>query len=133
MSQENSKHNLLCIVCPEGCEMELYEKDDELIFPEGICRKGQEYARQEIYNPCRVLTTTVRVHGGEVAMLPVRTLQPIPKAKLIKAMQQIANLEVKAPVKTSDVICQNIANTGVSLVACRTISSNQQQVTRNKE
>ncbi len=124
MSQETLKHKLLCIVCPEGCEMEISEKDGELVFPKGICHRGQEYGKQETYNPCRVLTTTARIHGGEIAMLPVRTSQPIPKAKLIEAMQQIADIEVTAPVKTGDVICQDVASTGVSLMACRTISSN---------
>ena len=121
MNQKAIKHRLLCIVCPEGCEMDIDEKDGNLVFPKGICRRGQEYARQELYNPCRVLTTTVPVRGGEIAMLPVRTSQPIPKAKLIEAMQQIANIEGKVPVKTGEVICRDIASTGVSLIACRTI------------
>jgi CxxC motif-containing protein len=121
MNQETTKHKLLCIICPEGCEMDIDEKDGTLVFPKGICRRGQEYARQELYNPCRVLTTTVSIRGGEIAMLPVRTSQPIPKAKLIEAMQQIANIEGKVPVKTGEVICRDIASTGVSLIACRTI------------
>ena len=133
MNQESSKHRLLCIVCPEGCEMEIEEKNGELVFPEGICRRGQEYARQEIYNPCRVLTTTVPIRDGGIAMLPVRTSQPILKVKLIEAMQQIANIEVDAPVKLGDTICQNVADTGVSLIACRTILNSKEQGTRNKE
>jgi CxxC motif-containing protein len=91
------------------------------VFPKGICHRGQEYARQEIYNPCRVLTTTVGVRGSAVAMLPVRTSQPILKGKLIEAMQQIADIEVEVPVKLGEVVCQNIAKTGVSLIACRTL------------
>ncbi|MCP4400027.1 MAG: DUF1667 domain-containing protein, partial [bacterium] len=60
MSQETFTRKLLCIVCPEGCEMDIDARDGELVFPQGICHRGQEYAAQEIYNPCRVLTTTVR-------------------------------------------------------------------------
>ncbi len=122
MSRETFTSKLLCIVCPEGCEMDIDAKDDELVFPPGICRRGQEYAAQEIYNPCRVLTTTVRIDNGEFAMLPVRTSQPIPKTKLIDAMRQIADIVVKAPVKTGDVMCRDVAGTGVSLAACRTIA-----------
>ena len=123
MNQQTTKHRLLCIVCPEGCEMDIGEEDGDLVFPRGICRRGQEYARQEIYNPCRVLTTTVPIRNGEIAMLPVRSSQAIPTAKLIQAMQQIAHIEEKAPVKIGDAICRDIANTGVSLIACRTILS----------
>ena len=121
MNQETPKHRLLCIVCPEGCEMEIEERQGELLFPKGICRRGQEYARQEIYNPCRVLTTTVQVRDGEIAMLPVRTSQPIPRAKIIDAMQQIASITVNAPITVGDIICENVVNTGVALVACREI------------
>ena len=124
MSQKTSKHHMLCIVCPEGCEMEIEEKNGELLFPKGICRRGQEYARQEIYNPCRVLTTTVPVNNGKIAMLPVRTSQPIPKSTLIEAMQYIASITVNAPVSVGDVICENIVNTGIALVACREIQFN---------
>jgi CxxC motif-containing protein len=121
MDQKRAKHIILCIVCPEGCEMEIEEKNGELVFPKGICHRGQTYARQEVYNPCRVLTTTVRIQGSAIAMLPVRTSQTILKGKLIEAMQQIADIEVEAPVKLGDVVCQNIADTGVSLIACRTL------------
>ncbi len=125
MNQKPSKHNVLCIVCPEGCEMEIYASDGELVLPREICRRGQDYARQEIYHPCRVLTTTVRVHGGETAMLPVRTSQPIPKGKLLEAMDQIATIEVTAPIKIGEVICQDVAHTGIALIACRTISNSK--------
>lgn len=123
MNQKTAKHRLLCIVCPEGCEMDIGEEDGDLVFPRDICRRGQEYARQELYNPCRVLTSTVPIRDGEIAMLPVRTSQAIPKAKLIEAMQQVAHIEEKAPVKIGNVICHDIAGTGVSLIACRTILS----------
>ncbi|GAK55555.1 protein of hypothetical function DUF1667 [Candidatus Vecturithrix granuli] len=132
MDQKVTKHRLLCIVCPEGCEMDIDEQDGNLVFPKGICRRGQEYARQEIYNPCRVLTTTVPIRGGEIPMLPVRSSQAIPMAKLIEAMQQIANIEGNAPVKTGDVICQDIAHTGITLIACRTILNSRTWVARNK-
>ena len=121
MNQNTSKHHILCIVCPEGCEMEIEEQHGDLLFPEGICRRGQEYARQEIYNPCRVLTTTVQVRDGNIAMLPVRTSQPIPRAKLPDAMQDIASIVVNAPVAVGDIVCENVVNTGAKLIACREI------------
>ncbi len=122
MSHGVSKHKLLCIVCPESCEMEICEKEGELIFPKEICGRGQDYARQEINNPSRVLTTTVPILSGEIAVLPVRTFRPIPKSKLIEALQQIASIEVNASVKVGDIICRDLVGTGVPLIACRTIN-----------
>ena len=102
--------------------MDIVEREGELVFPEGICRRGQDYARQEIYNPCRVLTSTVPVLGGEIAMLPVRTSGPVPKAKLIPAMRRIASMTATAPIAIGDVVSEDVAGTGVALVAGRTVA-----------
>ena len=118
---KNKTHKLLCIVCPKGCEMEVSENNRELSFPKGICKRGQEYAKQEIYNPCRVLTSTVRINSKDFAMLPVRTSAAIPKEKLEIAMRQIASIEVNAPIKLGEIICQDIAATGIQLIASRSI------------
>ena len=119
---ESKKHKLLCIVCPQGCEMELTETDNhQLCFPKGICKRGRDYARQEIYNPCRVLTTTVKIKSRDFGMLPVRTPASIPKEKLEIAMQQIAEIKVDAPIELGEIVCQDIASTGINLIASRTI------------
>jgi CxxC motif-containing protein len=101
--------------------MEVRQEDGDFVFPEGICRRGQDYARQEIENPCRVLTTTVPVVGGEIAMLPVRTREPIPKGLLMKVMAIVATLRVEAPVSAGDTVCRSIAGSGVDLVASRSV------------
>jgi len=123
MNKNKKTHKLLCIVCPEGCEIETTEIDGEFKFEKGICKRGQDYARQEIINPCRYLTTTVRLKNGNQAMLPVRTSEVIPKEKLIEAMQQIATIETAVPIKLGDVICFNVANTGITLIASKTVSA----------
>ena len=123
MSISCKTYHLHCIVCPEGCEMEVGRDGDEFVFPDGICRRGQVYARQEIENPCRVLTTTVPVVGGEIGMLPVRTSEPIPKGLLMKAMTTAAAVRVEAPVTAGDIVWRSIAGTGVDLVACRSIGT----------
>jgi len=123
MDKNKNTHKLLCIVCPEGCEIETTEIDGEFVFEKGICKRGRDYARQEITNPCRYLTTTVRIKGGDQAMLPVRTSEAISKEKLVEAMQQIAAIETAAPIKLGEVICSNVANTGIALIASKTVSA----------
>ena len=117
----NKKHKLLCIICPQGCEMEVTEKAGELSFSKGICPRGQKYAKQEIYNPCRVLTTTVEIANADFGMLPVRTADAIPKEKLEAAMRQIAKIKVSAPIQLGEVISQDIADSGIPLIASRTV------------
>ena len=128
MSDESETYHLYCIVCPEGCEMEVLRAGGDFVFAEGICRRGQEYARREIENPCRVLTTTVPVIGGEIAMLPVRTREPIPKGLLMKAMAVAATVRVEAPVSAGDTVCPSIAGSEVDLVACRPVGRQTRRV-----
>jgi len=121
MNDERSKHALLCIICPEGCEIEVEEHDGTYTFSEGICRRGQDYARQEIRNPVRTLTSTVPIADGDVRMLPVRAADPIPKPLMHKAMAEIKSIHAVAPVAIGDTIIPDLAGTGIALVATRTI------------
>jgi CxxC motif-containing protein len=119
MGTEEKTHKLLCIVCPEGCEMDIKARGEDFFFSEGICKRGQEYARQEITAPSRVLTTTVPLLDSVIAMLPVRTLKPIPKRKLIEAMDEIAQITARAPVFVGEEVLNNVAGTGIPLIATR--------------
>ena len=121
MKSVPKKHNLLCIVCPEGCEIEVREADGKLSFSPGICKRGRDYAKQEIRDPSRILTTTVPISGGDIAMLPVRTAAPIPKPSLISAMDRIREISTVAPVKVGDVVIEDLVGTGVSLLASRSV------------
>ncbi|NLT12604.1 MAG: DUF1667 domain-containing protein [Clostridiaceae bacterium] len=53
--------------------------------------------------------------------LPVKTREDIPKDKIESVMQEINQCVVKSPVHLGDIIVENIADTGVALVATRTI------------
>jgi CxxC motif-containing protein len=121
MSGNAKEHRLLCIVCPEGCELAVAEKDGELAFSGRACKKGREYARREITDPQRLLTSTVRLRGGAVPMLPVKTASPVPKGRLMEVMERIATIEADAPVRLGEVIAADVTGTGIALVACRTV------------
>ena len=121
MSNEQKNHTLLCIVCPEGCEIEATESEGEFVFAKGICPRGQDYAKQEIRNPARILTSTIPVLRGEVAMLPVRSALPIPKPKIMAAMEEVKRLHVTAPVELGQIVSSNLSGTGINLVAGRSI------------
>ena len=64
-----------------------------------------------------MLTTTVKVSGGVLPVVSVKTSKPIPKGKMFDCMQVINNEVVDAPVKMGDVLICNICDTGVDIVA----------------
>ena len=72
-----------CIVCPNGCEIEVeYEgKDVKNIEGEG-CRKGREYVVQELTDPRRNIASSVILLNGELPLVSVRLTNPIPKDKI---------------------------------------------------
>ena len=126
MNAENTKpeKEIICILCPLGCKMQVKEKPGqpgELSLRGHQCAKGPHYAKEEFKNPVRTLTTTVAVKNASLARLPVKTLKPIPKGLTFAAMQEIAALTIEGPVKMGDTIIENLAGSGVKVVATRSL------------
>ncbi|MBM7556129.1 DUF1667 domain-containing protein [Halanaerobacter jeridensis] len=112
---------ITCISCPMGCDVELeVNEDDDIVDIDGnSCQAGIEYVKNEYRNPTRILPTTARVKGGVLPLVPVKTDEPMPKGLLDEAMEEIAKVELEAPVELGDVVIENILDTGVNIVATR--------------
>ena len=110
--------NLICIVCPKGCHLQV---DDEhgYTVTGNSCPRGAEYGKTELLHPTRVLTSTVRVDGGLHRRLPVKTTAPIPKELLFQAMEALNGVTLTAPVTVGQVVIANLLGTGVDVVATR--------------
>ncbi|RRD94151.1 DUF1667 domain-containing protein [Clostridiales bacterium COT073_COT-073] len=116
------KTKIICTSCPRGCIITVTHVGKEIKEINGYtCKRGVIYAKDEFILPKRVLTSTVRISCGELPMLPVRTESAIPKNKIIECVKKICEIDVKAPVKLGQVICKNICNTNVDLIASRDI------------
>ena len=110
--------SITCTRCPMGCTLTVTEKSGVLTVTGQGGPRGEEYGRSEYTCPVRTLTTTVLVTGSVELLLPVRTNRPIPKEKLFDCMETVRNLRVAAPVRAGQVLLENIAGTGVDLIAC---------------
>jgi CxxC motif-containing protein len=120
------KKEMICIGCPMGCYLSVEYVGTTIRDVTGNqCKVGLEYAEKEIFNPERTLTTTVKVKHGYLPLVSVRTDKPIPKSRILDAMNLLAKVEVEAPIKIGESIIQNILNTGVNIVATKNISKNQ--------
>ena len=110
--------NLTCINCPMGCLLTIEMEGERVIRVSGnTCNRGEIYARKEVTNPTRIVTTTVKVINGTSDMVSVKTKEDIPKEKIIDCVTALKNVHVEAPVHIGDVIADNIAETGVDIVA----------------
>jgi CxxC motif-containing protein len=114
--------NLTCIGCPLGCALQVELQDGEVLSVSGnTCKRGDVYARKEVTHPTRIVTSTVRVSGGEIPMVSVKTSQDIPKESIRDVMADIRQLMAHAPVKIGDVLLKDAAGTGVSIVATKDV------------
>ncbi|MGN1194813.1 MAG: DUF1667 domain-containing protein [Acutalibacteraceae bacterium] len=113
------KRELVCVSCPLGCPLsvELSDNGEVLSVTGNTCPRGKKYATDECTNPVRMLTSTVKVNGGKLPVVPVKTSAPIPKGKMFDCMKVINNEVVDAPIKIGDVIICNICDTGVDIIA----------------
>ena len=69
----------------------------------------------------RVTGVLMDKSNGKELLIPVKSKEPIPRKIMTEAMKEIQEIEVNAPVKMGDVIKENLAGSGVELVACKTV------------
>ncbi len=114
------KSSLLCTSCPYGCQLEV-EHDERKIFSiEGNrCKKGLEYAENELFDPRRIVTTTVRISGARIELVPVKTDRSVPKKLSFDIVKTASQLCLHAPVKAGDTVIENICGSGSNLVVTR--------------
>ena len=114
--------NLISIGCPLGCPLTVEMEGNEVKSVAGnTCPRGDAYAKKELTNPTRIVTSTVRVAGGRLAMVSVKTENDIPKGKIFECVKALKDVEVTAPVKIGDVIVENVAGTGVNVIATKNV------------
>lgn len=111
---------LICIGCPMGCMMTVTLKEGQVTSVAGnTCKRGDAYARKEVTNPTRIVTSSVPVMDGVLPVVSVKTREDIPKGKIQDVMRALQQVTVQAPVRIGDVILKDVAGTGVDLIATR--------------
>jgi CxxC motif-containing protein len=113
-----------CIGCPLGCPVTATIESGIVTAVRGnTCPRGEAYARTEVIHPMRIVTSTVRVLGGELPVVSVKTAGEIPKEKIRTCMAALQPICVSAPIRKGQIILPNIANTSVDIVATKDIAA----------
>ena len=101
------KRDLICIVCPKGCNLKVEIDGSSVISVDGnTCKRGLDYAINECTNPMRCVTSTMKTKDGEP--VSVKTDRPIPKDKIFDLMKIINNQTVLLPICVGDVIIKDV-------------------------
>ena len=120
----NEVRDLICIGCPLGCPLHVEMTDGAVVSVSGnTCPRGDAYARKEVTHPTRIVTSTVRVEGGNKDMVSVKTRSDIPKDKIFACAKALKGVTVQAPVEIGQVILADVAGTGVDIVATKNVAA----------
>jgi CxxC motif-containing protein len=111
-----------CITCPMSCDLDVTEVEPgKLEISGNQCDRGRVYAENEYRAPMRVITTTVRIEGARVPLLPVIGTAPVPKKLLRGCLSALYSVSVASPIHMGDVVARDILGTGVDVVAARSL------------
>ena len=109
---------LTCIVCPRGCRLKV---DDNMNVTGNSCPRGEKYAINELTNPTRTITSSIRVTNREHTLVSVKTDKPIPKVQMFEVMKEIDKLSVEAPTHIGQVVKENILGLDSNIVITKNI------------
>ena len=116
-----------CIMCPLGCDLRAESVQgaggEEILVTGNTCKKGEEYAVQELTDPRRNIATSVLVTGGELPLASVRLTHAIPKNRIFDVMEEIKKHKLTAPVKAGQVVIENVLGLGSNVIATVTVES----------
>ncbi len=120
---------LICICCPNGCLLNCQrDNDNELKVSGNMCHRGREYALNEFTKPMRNISAVIKVSGAKLPAVSCKTKSEIDKKAIPSVMKAINDTTVNAPVNVGDVLIENVAGTGVDIVATsRVLKSNFQK------
>ncbi len=108
-------------MCPKGCHLQVDETQNYSVLGHS-CSRGEKYAKEELINPTRVITSTVCVEGGIHRRCPVKTNGPLPKGKIMESMALLNDVILKVPVTQGQVVVRNVCDTGVDFITTRSLT-----------
>jgi CxxC motif-containing protein len=104
-----------------GCALTVKEENGAVSVTGNLCARGKRYGEQELLAPMRTVTASVKVVGGDLPLLSVKTNGTVPKSSITQVLRSIGQAQVTAPVQIGNVVIKNVADTGVDVTATRNI------------
>jgi CxxC motif-containing protein len=111
---------MICIICPRGCHLQVDENNGYKVTG-NFCPRGEVYGREELKNPVRTVTSTVRVASESHRRCPVKTDRPIPKNLVFDAVKSLRGITLKTPVHIGQVVLENVSGTGANIIVTRNL------------
>ena len=118
-------NELVCIVCPRSCRMQISADGGEVTVTGNGCKRGKDCAVREITDPRRTVCTTVRTGFPAVPVLPVRVSAPIPKDRIFDLVREANRVTVTERLGRGETVLENVLGLGVDLIATSNVLKEQ--------
>lgn len=108
----NTKRQMVCIMCPMGCELTVQQANGKIEVSGNTCARGITFAEEELVSPKRMVTTSVKTEKGVKAC---KTTVPVPKDKVFAVVAEVEKLRLKS-VRYGQIIIKNVLDTGADVI-----------------
>lgn len=109
--------NMVCIVCPNGCRLQVEKTSDGGITVQGArCKRGENFAVTELTRPMRSVTSSVKTTVDGFPVVSVRTDGEIPKDKMFEFIKELSKFTLDRRVPIGTVIIKNVCGTDVNVI-----------------
>lgn len=112
---------LTCIVCPNGCSLQVEKTDSGWKVSGNQCKRGEAFAIAEMTHPVRTICSTAATVFPETPVIPVRVSGEIPKERIFDVMKEINKILVTERVNRGTVLISNVLGLGVDIIATSSI------------
>ena len=124
---------LICITCPMGCHLSVdTDAQGEMKVTGNRCVRGEQYAREEVLNPKRVVTFTCAallpdgrapgVTSNLPRRVPVRTRAGFPKERIPELLDALRGISVRLPTERGAMVLPKALGTDIDVVVARSIA-----------
>ncbi|MHB0896545.1 MAG: DUF1667 domain-containing protein [Spirochaetales bacterium] len=133
---------MICITCPMGCHLSIERLSESDIAVTGNrCARGEQYAREEMLSPRRVVTATCKIAPSSIAAasvaptaalldavaadlsrprrVPLRTKAAFPRERIPELLKLMYGLELRLPVQRGQVAIADALGTGIDVIVTR--------------
>ena len=105
---------LTCIVCPNGCELDIDEKTLEVSGNK--CPRGKQFAIDELTSPKRTICSSVKTIFKDTPVVSVRVSKDIPKDRIFDVMKEINKVVLNKRLGIGDVVITNVLNLDADVI-----------------
>ena len=108
--------DMVCIVCPNGCRLNVENANGEITVTGAKCKRGEAFAKTELTCPTRSVTSSVKTTVRGYPVVSVRTDGEIPKEKIFEFIGVLSKFTLDKKVPIGTILIKGVCGTNVNVI-----------------